>query len=149
MLSLACATLLGAGCGLRHSQTPSRWDNYRILVIYAEAKVVSNVRGAGEVGEIADIYRMCEYSGSVIAGDPEVHVVWDAGSNSRIAALDEVLSGLDQFGYTVFGELDGIDGVIYRLRQGEDGPFEINLRATVEPTGNEVLARIMLAKSPC
>ncbi|HMS88223.1 MAG TPA: hypothetical protein PKE56_07265 [Acidimicrobiales bacterium] len=102
-------------------------------------------------GEIGDITRMCQYSGSVKAGDPQVKVVWDTGSNPGILALDEILKGLEQLGYhgTKIVEVPNADSLLYYFRLGEEGPFEIDVREMGAPAGNEVLVRVRLAKSPC
>lgn len=114
-------------------------------------------------GEIDYITRMCQYSGSVKAGDPEISVIWDTGSTPAVDALDEILKGLEQLGYRVTKILDldnptthpedgGADWPLYYLRLGEEGPFEVDVRELREPhtsVGNEVLVRVRLAKSPC
>lgn len=151
-LLVALASLLVTGCGLGRSNTPSRADNYRTLVLTAEAKRISGITVAGVTGGIHDIVRMCQYSGSVLDSHPEVQVIWDAGSKPGMLALAEVMKGLERLGYRVVREIEpqfAGQTTRYYLRLGEAGLFEVDVRRLDPPTGDEVLARIRLAESPC
>lgn len=133
------------------SVTPKQLDYPRMVGLHLEAVRVSTLQGGGAAGEINDLVRECELSGSVPVGDPYVEIVWDTRPGTGVLVLDGMLEGIGRLGYQQYKDFPYISGAnapIYYFRR-KGGQFGMMIGIWDEPPNDVVIARITLRESPC